>query len=351
MIPITGRTGLSFALVCALMLVGCGKVVTLDDAGGETDAADSIDGSADVVDALPPDARCPDGDRDNDMVCNSVDNCPDTPNEDQTNSDTDTLGDACDNCPTVANQDQLDVRGISAAPIPYAPLAETSGWGTLNFSGGSVELPLPYDWNGTGSFPFFGNDKDRARIHRTGFIGLSTEPEPGWCDDMWSDPERIPCYSKNYYFGNPRRSDLVAFMWSEDFLPDNVQWQIAGGPPERILALSFASDTLLANNPASVQLHLYETSNAIEVHTGVQPSVTPVTIGVEGPRPVGGGSTLPDNIIPAAVLPGENRDFFALTARAVRFHTRLDGPDGVGDVCDNYTITDNGTGCGYGYCS
>jgi hypothetical protein len=54
-------------------------------------------------------APCPDGDGDG--VCDDADNCPTTPNADQTDTDGDGFGDACDNCPTTANQNQLDTDG------------------------------------------------------------------------------------------------------------------------------------------------------------------------------------------------------------------------------------------------
>ncbi len=39
---------------------------------------------------------CPGGDADNDGICDDVDNCPNTPNPDQTDSDGDGIGDACE---------------------------------------------------------------------------------------------------------------------------------------------------------------------------------------------------------------------------------------------------------------
>ena len=50
-------------------------------------------------------------DRDGDGVPDVVDNCPDVPNRDQTNSDGDAFGDACDNCPYLENNDQADRDG------------------------------------------------------------------------------------------------------------------------------------------------------------------------------------------------------------------------------------------------
>jgi len=50
----------------------------------------------------------PTADTDNDGIPDATDNCPLTPNLEQTNSDGDALGDACDNCPEVSNPDQKD---------------------------------------------------------------------------------------------------------------------------------------------------------------------------------------------------------------------------------------------------
>jgi len=47
-------------------------------------------------------------DKDDDLVADFLDNCPDVSNTGQTNSDTDDLGDACDNCPTVDNPEQIN---------------------------------------------------------------------------------------------------------------------------------------------------------------------------------------------------------------------------------------------------
>ena len=47
-------------------------------------------------------------DSDGDGIANEEDNCPNTPNADQTNSDSDQYGDACDNCDTDDNEDQAN---------------------------------------------------------------------------------------------------------------------------------------------------------------------------------------------------------------------------------------------------
>ena len=47
-------------------------------------------------------------DRDQDGVCDDVDNCPGTPNPDQADVDQDGVGDVCDNCVDMPNPDQAD---------------------------------------------------------------------------------------------------------------------------------------------------------------------------------------------------------------------------------------------------
>jgi hypothetical protein len=68
--------------------------------GDQTDA--DADGLGDACDSCPGD---PNNDVDGDGVCGNIDNCPETPNLDQSNTDGDGLGDACDSCPADPNND------------------------------------------------------------------------------------------------------------------------------------------------------------------------------------------------------------------------------------------------------
>jgi hypothetical protein len=45
------------------------------------------------------------------LVADACDNCPQSPNWEQTDTDSDGFGDKCDNCPLVPNKDQVDTNG------------------------------------------------------------------------------------------------------------------------------------------------------------------------------------------------------------------------------------------------
>lgn len=76
------------------------------------------------------DETTPSGDRDDDGVLDSIDNCPDVPNVDQANADGDVLGDACDRCatPSTSNHDE-DSDGVpdDCDPCPVIEDFHTDG--------------------------------------------------------------------------------------------------------------------------------------------------------------------------------------------------------------------------------
>ncbi len=65
-------------------------------------------------------------DLDGDLITNSLDNCPLTSNNAQTNSDSDGRGDACDNCSLVANPTQLDSNGDGFGNLCDADINDSS---------------------------------------------------------------------------------------------------------------------------------------------------------------------------------------------------------------------------------
>ncbi|MBI5192121.1 MAG: thrombospondin type 3 repeat-containing protein [Nitrospirae bacterium] len=82
------------------------------------------DGIGDVCDATPG-CSLPPLDTDLDGIPDIQDNCPTIPNPTQANSDTDSLGDACDNCALISNLDQADADGDGVGNVcdncPIAP--------------------------------------------------------------------------------------------------------------------------------------------------------------------------------------------------------------------------------------
>jgi hypothetical protein len=69
------------------------------------------DGRGDVCDNCPANANPNQEDRDQDGVGDACDNCVATPNQNQADRDGDGVGDVCDNCATVPNPKQEDTNG------------------------------------------------------------------------------------------------------------------------------------------------------------------------------------------------------------------------------------------------
>jgi hypothetical protein len=108
--------------VTATIRIGDIIDLALGPAGPDGQRGDGCDGSAN---RLTISVSCPD--RDGDGVCDVEDNCPDTPNAEQTDTDGDGFGDACDNCPDVSNRDQTDSNGDGIGDVcaPDRPVADS----------------------------------------------------------------------------------------------------------------------------------------------------------------------------------------------------------------------------------
>ena len=90
--------------VVVALLAGCGW--------HGSDGGIPSDGLVDVAISLP--------DRDQDLVPDEIDNCPDVPNSDQGNVDSDPWGDACDGCPPwITGSEDRDGDGVFDLCDPY----------------------------------------------------------------------------------------------------------------------------------------------------------------------------------------------------------------------------------------
>jgi hypothetical protein len=83
-----------------------------------------------------------DPDDDNDGVNDNDDNCPTTPNSDQLDSDKDGVGDACDNCLTTPNTDQVDSDrdgvGDACDPDTTNPGVQPLAFSDLGYETGGI---------------------------------------------------------------------------------------------------------------------------------------------------------------------------------------------------------------------
>lgn len=97
---------------------------------GQTHAADEFGGGSIVQLAFAPSL-----DIDDDDICNATDNCPNTPNTDQTDTDNDGQGDICDACPNDpyddADNDGIcgDTDNCPATPNPTQSDLDLDGLG------------------------------------------------------------------------------------------------------------------------------------------------------------------------------------------------------------------------------
>ncbi len=117
----TGSTVSPATLAHPAMYVGINSLgsMVLDFDGNRLDAR-YLDDNGTVLDyfTIVKDPYCyGDTDLDDDMVCGSVDNCPNNSNGDQADGDSDGVGDLCDNCPGSANTDQLDLDGDGTGDV------------------------------------------------------------------------------------------------------------------------------------------------------------------------------------------------------------------------------------------
>lgn len=132
-------------------------------------------GAADVVVA----ASC-EGDRDCDTILDATDNCPDIPNQDQTDSDGDHIGDACDEPSSSLSVRTIQDPDATGRPTPDSPVTlegvvvtaiDTNGPGGLNSFW--VQDVNGGPWSGIYVFNPSNGTVDIAAIHVGDQVNLS----------------------------------------------------------------------------------------------------------------------------------------------------------------------------------
>ncbi len=137
---IAGGDGVGIRKVLVLSLSD-GDIIDLALAPNANDSCDGTYNRLTIEDEVP--------DSDNDGSPDNIDNCPNTPNEDQADADNDGLGDVCDNCPDTQNPDQLDQdedgRGDACDPAIADSVLDWTGnglQGENNWYFGSYNLTI-----------------------------------------------------------------------------------------------------------------------------------------------------------------------------------------------------------------
>jgi len=197
--------------------------------------------------------------------------------------------------------DDYNISTISFAPVPGAGTPVS-----LSDDQTSSVLPIGFTFN------FYCNDYTQFYISSNGFIGFSAGMNQGCCTgQLLPNP------------ANP--NNLIAFAW-EDLDPGapgggTVEYFTVGAAPNRILVVNFISVPHFPgpspNLDVTIQMLLYEGSNAIEIHTTAMPTD-------------GGGHTMGiENIggTIAHVVPGRNSNGgWSAFNEGIRF-TQLSIPD------------------------
>ncbi|MBK7130431.1 MAG: T9SS type A sorting domain-containing protein [Crocinitomicaceae bacterium] len=139
------------------------------------------------------------------------------------------------------------------SPMP-GPIAGTS----VSLGDDQVTGVLPIGF----TFNFFGVDYTDFYISSNGFIGFSAGMSNGCCSG-----QTIPT------LGNP--DNMIAFAW-EDIHPGlggSVRYLTTGTAPNQKLIVEFYNvQHYGGGNAITTQVHLYETTNVIEIHTTSMPS-------------------------------------------------------------------------------
>ena len=208
---------------------------------------------------------------------------------------------------TIGNDYIIDQTG-TFAPIDISTGSTVVDFGNNFDDGVSAFVPIGFDFN------FFENAYDQLRISSNGFITFNNSEDSGCCSGQ----------------GIPNISDpnnLVAFAWGDLCLVSScgdgiARYATVGNAPSRKWVLEFNDvDHHPSGNEVTAQVHLFEGSNKIEIHTTTMPSDGGLhTMGIEN-----GDGTI------AYTVSGRNRADWSATNDYVAF---ISNNDRVPDNCD-----------------
>lgn len=164
-------------------------------------------------------------------------------------------------------------EGYSHGTVAYSPIPIVAGTTVGGLSDDNVVGTFPIGF----TFNFFGVDYTNFYIGSNGFITFSAGMPSGCCSG-----QNLPSGSTP--------NNLIAYSW-EDLDPGNggapalnyVRYETQGVAPNRILVVDFYRiDHYSSGDNVTAQVHLYETTNCVEVHIETQPAVCcNHTLGIE----------------------------------------------------------------------
>ncbi|MBK9283159.1 MAG: T9SS type A sorting domain-containing protein [Sphingobacteriaceae bacterium] len=206
--------------------------------------------------------------------------------------------------PCVSNCSLYTTQSIPPNIIPSAGTAVT-----LSDDQVSGACPIGF------TFTFYCNAYTNFYISSNGFISFNPAVSQGCCSGA-----SIPAP------GNAV-NNMIAFSWNDLYPPGGgtIRYQTIGVAPNRICLITYSLIPHCCNNgPAfnSGQIKLFETSNTIEIHSGVITS--------DGSNATQGIMNGPGTL--AAAVPGRNGQTWTATSDAYRFTVSTGGPTAPGPI-------------------
>ena len=191
----------------------------------------------------------------------------------------------------------------------FNPIAISSGT-TVTLSDDDVSAPISFGFD----FVFFGEVYSNFQISSNGFLTMgSSNFSSGCCNGPF-----IPSAGGI--------NNFIAFAW-EDINPGSggtIRYSIEGTAPNRIMVVEFDDVPYFgSSNTVTSQVHLYETSGLIEIHSLSIPDNGTMTQGIEN---IGGTEGLATS--------GRNATFWGATNDYVAF---IPNAGGFSDTCGNET--------------
>ncbi|MDC8003570.1 M36 family metallopeptidase [Aureisphaera galaxeae] len=225
----------------------------------------------------------------------------------------------------------LEIQDVVANLIPggiavdqtgtFAPIDITATGTTVSLGDDATSAALPVGFD----FQFFENTYSDFYISSNGFLFFDAGTDDGCCTGG-----TIPN-------GGDGINNIIAFVW-EDINPSaggTIRYETVGTAPDRKLVMEFDNVPFFGTSDAvTTQVHLFEDSGIIEVHSTNVPANGNTTQGVENADGSEGIAT-----------PGRNSEVWSATDDYVRFFYANPTPPENCGVATNITLSQSDFDC------